>query len=35
MTDGRRLSLSDERDQAIAKTQVIDIELIQSAYEEL
>jgi uncharacterized protein (DUF1330 family) len=31
MTDGRRLSLSDERDRAIARTQVIGVELIQSA----
>lgn len=30
MTDGRRLSLSDERDRAIARTQVMDVELIQS-----
>jgi uncharacterized protein (DUF1330 family) len=27
MTDGRRLSLSDERDRAIARTQVIDVVL--------
>jgi hypothetical protein len=31
MTDGRRLALSDERDRAIARTQVINVELIQSA----
>ena len=29
MTDGRRLSLADERDRAIERTQVIDVELIQ------
>ena len=29
MKDGRRLSLSDERDRAIARTHVIDVELIQ------
>jgi hypothetical protein len=29
MKDGRRLSLSDERDRAIARTQVMDVELIQ------
>lgn len=28
MTDGRRLSLSGERDRAIARTQVIDVELM-------
>ena len=31
MTDGRRLALSDERDRAIARTQVINVELIPSA----
>jgi hypothetical protein len=31
MTDDRRLSLSDERDRAIARTEVIDVELIQTA----
>jgi hypothetical protein len=30
MTDGRRLSLADDRDRAIARTQVIDVDLIQS-----
>jgi uncharacterized protein (DUF1330 family) len=30
MTDPRRLSLADDRDQAIARTQVIDVELIPS-----
>jgi uncharacterized protein (DUF1330 family) len=30
MTDDRRLSLAGERDRAIARTQVIDVELIQS-----
>jgi hypothetical protein len=30
MTDGRRLSLSDDRDRAVARTQVMDVELIQS-----
>jgi hypothetical protein len=30
MTDGRRLSLSDDRDRAVARTQVIEVELIQS-----
>jgi uncharacterized protein (DUF1330 family) len=29
MTDERRLSLADERDRAIAQTQVMDVELIQ------
>jgi uncharacterized protein (DUF1330 family) len=28
MTDGRRTSLAAERDRAIAKTQVIDVELV-------
>ncbi len=31
MTDGRRLALADERDRAIARTQVIEVELIPSA----
>jgi uncharacterized protein (DUF1330 family) len=31
MTDGRRLALSDERDRAIARTQVIDVDLVQPA----
>jgi uncharacterized protein (DUF1330 family) len=31
MTDGRRLALADERDRAIARTQVIVVELIPSA----
>jgi uncharacterized protein (DUF1330 family) len=30
MTDGRRLSLADDRDRAIARTEVIDVEVIQS-----
>ena len=30
MTDGRRLSLASDRDRAIARTQVIDVELIRS-----
>jgi uncharacterized protein (DUF1330 family) len=30
MTDGRRLSLSGDRDRAVARTQVIGVELIQS-----
>jgi hypothetical protein len=29
MNNGQRLSLADERDRAIASTQVIDVELIQ------
>jgi uncharacterized protein (DUF1330 family) len=29
MNDGRRLSLSHDRDRAIARTQIIDVELIQ------
>jgi uncharacterized protein (DUF1330 family) len=29
MTDGRRLSLADDRDRAVARTQVIDVELVQ------
>jgi uncharacterized protein (DUF1330 family) len=31
MTDGRRLSLADERDRAVARTEVIDVELVQPA----
>jgi hypothetical protein len=30
MTDGRRLALADDRDRAIARTKVIDVELIKS-----
>ena len=30
MTDGRRLSLADDRNRAIARTEVIDVEVIQS-----
>ena len=30
MTDERRLSLADDRDRAIARTQVIDVKLIQA-----
>jgi uncharacterized protein (DUF1330 family) len=30
LTDGRRLSLSGDRDRAVARTQVIDVELIHS-----
>jgi uncharacterized protein (DUF1330 family) len=30
MTDGRRLSLSGDRDRAISRTQLIDVQLIQS-----
>jgi uncharacterized protein (DUF1330 family) len=29
MTDGRRLALAEERDRAIARTQVIEVELAQ------
>jgi uncharacterized protein (DUF1330 family) len=29
MSDGRRLALADDRDRAIARTQVINVELIQ------
>lgn len=31
MTDGRRLSLANDRDRAIARTQVMNVELVQSA----
>jgi uncharacterized protein (DUF1330 family) len=31
MADGRRTSLAAERDRAIARTQVIDVEVVQSA----
>jgi len=31
MTDDRRLSMADERERAIARTQVIEVDLIQPA----
>jgi hypothetical protein len=31
ITDGRRLLLADERDRAIARTEVIDVEMVQPA----
>ncbi len=30
MTDGRRLAMADERDRAVARTEVIDVELVAS-----
>jgi uncharacterized protein (DUF1330 family) len=29
MTDGRRLALADDRDRAVARTEVINVELVQ------
>ncbi len=30
MTDGRRLAMADDRDRAVARTEVIDVELVAS-----